>query len=172
MTRHSVQTLLCPGKDRPAHGCREKLKTWGAHRTHAPLLPTHCSTFFPLNEPTLTKRRKLDFLFTRIFFWAVRFSLSRVNEHSEVWEFSARPHNSVLSLFSSSGIPSVRNSFLCGQHCEAVKLDQILAEDKSHLHPLLIGLIPDHFWAHFLICETYWLFKKVPLFKSCLKFLF
>ena len=66
MLSHSEHDqTLCPGcgEDRPVHECREKLKTWGEHRTDAPLLPTHCYTFFPLNEPTFTKRRnRVSFL--------------------------------------------------------------------------------------------------------------
>ena len=71
MLSHSEHDqTLCPGcgEDRPAHGCREKLKTWGEHRTDAPLLPTRCHPRPPaLNEPTFTKRRKQGFLFTKVF---------------------------------------------------------------------------------------------------------
>ena len=71
MLSHSEHDqTLCPGccEDRPAHGCREKLKTWREHRTDAPLLPTRCHLPpAPSNEPTFTKRRKQGFLFTKVF---------------------------------------------------------------------------------------------------------
>lgn len=152
---------LCPVHssvqvNRPAHGHTGRNWRPEEHTELMPL-PHHCSYFFP-NEPTLTKREGWDFLYQNFFLGSKVF----LGENNTVKSGSSLQDLTTCTFI----ILIIRNSlckklFLCGQHCEAVKLDQI-KQTNLFANP---QLRLDHFWAHFLICETYWLFKKVPYSK-------